>query len=339
MTAREGPSVSRERPAHAKAPPRPHGAGDAPDEAEPAVSAEAQALRDLEPPPHGQPFWSDLDRRLADEPQLRLAPRSAIRPITQPPPVVDDSSLAGRLTGDGAPARPRRSRWRLAGGLAVVLLALAALAALTDTDSGTDGEVATGPAGSGAATPDPTSATTAPPDTEPPPTTAPGTVDAAEPLAPGGVGPLRVGARLGELVDAGVVLQVDQRTFDGSGGSCYDARVRGALDLKLRFRSPDGQVRVDDPAQGVLASVTIETARPTVRSTVSGIALGASPEDVLAAHPGGLDERSHPFAAGGVIYRADNGDGTGISYRTDGLTVTSIAVGYMDIIRYINQCR
>ena len=37
------------------------------------------ALRELAPPEHTPSFWDDLDRRLADEPQLRLAPRAAIR--------------------------------------------------------------------------------------------------------------------------------------------------------------------------------------------------------------------------------------------------------------------
>src|SRR5262245_57259138 len=70
----------------------------------------AVALRRLRPPEHTAGFWTDLDARLADEHQLRLAPRAAIRPITQPPPVIDDRHLAKSLAGgttDGAP--PRRS--------------------------------------------------------------------------------------------------------------------------------------------------------------------------------------------------------------------------------------
>src|SRR5918994_720587 len=99
-------------------------------------AAVAVALRRLVPPEHGPSFWDDLDRRLADEPQLRLAPRAAIRPITQPPPVIDDRKLAEHL----AEPRPRRRRSpaRLAAWvLAIVLSALLIAAALQDPDEET----------------------------------------------------------------------------------------------------------------------------------------------------------------------------------------------------------
>jgi hypothetical protein len=304
-------------------------------------TAVAVALRELAPPRHDRSFWPDLDRRLADEPQLRLAPRSAIRPITQPPPVIDDSSLAGRLKGDPLPPARRRSRRTLLAVVAAVLVALVALLALESPDE----NLATGPGDSaettGGRTPttDPADAEEEPPAETTPPTAPPGTVEPEATLGPGGVGPLRIGMTLGELQMSGVVLQVDQATYEGSGHSCYDAQVRGALDLELRFRPPDGLSQVDDATQGVLASIAIEMARPTVRTSDTGLALGVPQDQVLATYAGNLDERPHPFASGGSVFRADNGDGTGISYRTDGQSVIGIAVGYMDIIRFINQCR
>src|SRR5918998_297783 len=93
-THRERRPMSKDTPAHI-------GTGDADgpgtgtNGAVRTASPVAQALRELAPPRHGRTFWTDLDARLADEPQLRLSPRSAIRPITQPPPVVDDRNLAG----------------------------------------------------------------------------------------------------------------------------------------------------------------------------------------------------------------------------------------------------
>ncbi len=306
----------------------------------PGGSAVAVALRELAPPRHAGEFWPDLDRRLADEPQLRLAPRAAIRPITQPPPVIDDSSLAGRLKGDPSPPPRRRTGRTLVGAFVVVFVALVVLTILQRPEDGLTTGSDGAPVTTGGRTP-----TTEPPagEEEPVETTAPvavppGTIDPAAQLEPGGVGPVRVGMRLADLQAAGFVLQVDQETFDGSGGSCYDAQVRGALDLELRFRPPEGEGGVDDPAQGVLASIAIESARPTVRTSNTGLGLGVPQDQVLATYAGNLDERAHPFASGGSILRADNGDATGISYRTDGQTVIGVAVGYMDVIRFINQC-
>jgi hypothetical protein len=296
----------------------------------------ALALRDLPPPEHTPTFWDDLDRRLADEPQLRLAPRSAIRPITQPPPVIDDRMLAEHLAGP----RPRAGGWRplrfLAWGVAIGVTALLIAAALYDPD----GETRTGAAGDTAATSSTaeteSTATTAPPTT----TTAPGTVDASAPLAPDGVGPLRIGTSFRDLQAGGVALTVDQSTFDGSGGSCYDAQVTGALDLLLRFRSPVPGEGLADPADGVLAAVGIDSGLPTNRTSDEGIGLGAPQDKVLATYAGNLEDHSHPYIPGGHVFIAPSAPETGlaIAYLTDGYTVDQITVGAHDIVRYVDGC-
>ena len=104
----------------------------------PARTPLATALRELAPPRHGPEFWGDLDRRLADEPQLRLAPRSAIRPITQPPPVIDDQKMARSLKGTDIPSPPGPSSRRtlLLVGLAIVVV-LVVIAALQSPDDET----------------------------------------------------------------------------------------------------------------------------------------------------------------------------------------------------------
>jgi hypothetical protein len=322
--------MTRQTPAHARRP------GTDGDDGAPPTSPVAQALRDLAPPRHGREFWTNLDERLADEPQLRLAPRAAIRPITQPPPVIDDRNLAGTLKG-GAPP-PRRSSRRAVVAVVVAILALLlVVTALQDPDD--DSTTATDATTETTGGRTPTSDENEPPaEAAPPATPPPGTVDPAAPLTSAGVGPLRVGARLADLQAAGVIMQVDNSTFEGSGGMCYDAKVPGALDLVLRFRAPDGQGRANDPVEGVLASVTIESALPTSRTTDSGIALGSPQDQVLAAYAGNLDERPHPFVSGGRVYRADSGNGTGVAFFTDGLGVIRISVGEMDTIRFINQC-
>jgi hypothetical protein len=323
--------VSRDSPAHARRGDRDGDAG-----AVRTGSPVALALRDLVPPTHGSTFWSDLDARLADEPQLRLAPRAAIRPITQPPPVIDDRNLAGSLKGDGPPPR-RSSRRTLVGAVAGLLALLLVVVALQDPDDETRAGSGSSTETTGGRTPtSPEGA--APAESAPAATVPPGTIDPAAPLEPTGVGPVRIGASVADLQAAGVLVQVDDSTFRGSGGTCYDARVPGALDLRLRFRAPDGRRRADDPAQGILTSVSIESALPTSRPTNTGLALGAPQDQVLAAYAGNLDERPHPFVSGGRLYRADNGDGTGIAFLTDGQAVISIAVGEMDTIRFVNQC-
>jgi len=304
----------------------------------PARTPLATALRELAPPRHGPEFWGELDRRLADEPQLRLAPRSAIRPITQPPPVIDDQKMARSLKGTDIPSPPGPSSRRtlLLVGLAivVVLVVIAALQSPDDETARTDDPQTESTDGR-----TPTSEEAAAPvETAPPATPPPGTIDPAAPLAPAGVGPLVVGASFADLQAAGMTIQHDDATFRGSGGSCYEGRVAGALDLRLRFRAPDGQSRAEEPSQGVLTAVSIESGLPTSRTSDSGIGLGAPQDQVLAAYAGNLDDRSHPFVSAGHIFRADAGNGTGIAFLTDGTTVIGISVGEMDAIRFINEC-
>ncbi|MGH9227489.1 MAG: hypothetical protein ACRD07_01955 [Acidimicrobiales bacterium] len=295
------------------------------------------ALRELTPPEHGPSFWGDLDRRLADEPQLRLAPRAAIRPITQPPPVIDDRKLAEHLAGP----RPRAGGWRplryLAWGVAIAVTALLIAAALYDPDDETrTADPADTATTSATADVGQSTTTTAPPTT----TTAPGTVDASAPLAPDGVGPLRINTTFRDLQAAGVALTVDQATFEGSGGSCYDARVTGSLDLLLRFRSPVPGEGLDDPADGVLAAVGIDSGLPTTRTSDKGIGLGAPQDQVLATYAGNLEDHSHPYTPGGHVFIAPAAPETGlaIAYLTDGSTVNQVTVGAHDIVRYVDGC-
>jgi hypothetical protein len=296
-------------------------------------------LRRLRPPEHGRTFWSDLDGRLADEPQLRLAPRAAIRPITQPPPVIDDRNLAISLAAESGRPRPRgtSSRRLIVGGVlaAFALLIVLAIIGSPDDTATTGPETPNTSAGRA-----PTSGGTAAPTTTPPTTVAPGKVDPAAALNPAGVGPLRIGATLGQLQAAGVALQPDQSTFRGSGGRCYNAPVTGALDLRLRFVAPPDQRRAQDPSQGVLAAIDIrsDADRPSARLSNTGIGLGANQLQILAAYSGNLDQRDDPFIPGGKIFRAAAGNGLGIAYDTDGQNVIGIAVGDYEVIKFVNNC-
>jgi hypothetical protein len=294
----------------------------------------ASALRSLEPPEHAPTFWDDLDRRLADEPQLRLAPRAAIRPITQPPPVIDDRLLAEHLA-DPRP-RQRRSMGRmLVWGLAIALIALLIAAALQDPEpeTSTADSTATTATDGRAPTSEDTTTTVA--------TTAPaGAIDPRAVVSPEGVGPLTINTSMRELQAAGLPITVDQATFDASGGSCWDAKVTDAVDLTLRFRSPFPGDGVEDPADGVLVAVGIESTLPTSRTSNTGIGLGAPQDQVLGTYAGNISDHNHPFVPGGHIYIASVGQGTGlgIAYLTDGAVVTGITAGAEDVIRFVDGC-
>jgi hypothetical protein len=304
----------------------------------------ALALRRLRAPEHGGSFWTDLDARLADEPQLRLAPRAAIRPITQPPPVIDDRHLAKSLAGgttDGAP--PRRSTRPVLTALVVAVVTLLALGFLFQKSDGDD--TATGPNGdsrsndtsadTSSAGGDESTTTTLATTTVPP-----GTISPTEVMDPQGVGALRIGATFADLQAQGFQMQPDMTMFRTSGGTCFEARASGALDLRLRFRNADGTRRANDPSEGVLGAISIAAALPTPRvSNGTGIGLGSPQDQVLAAYGGNLDERRHPFAPQGKIYRADAGNGLGIGFETDGAVVIGMSVGQMDMLRFVNQCR
>jgi hypothetical protein len=182
---------------------------------------------------------------------------------------------------------------------------------------------------------DATTTTTVPTTTVPP-----GTIDPAAPMDPAGVGDLHIGATFGDLQAQGFQMQADQAMFRGSGGTCFVARVTGALDLRLRFRNADGTRRANDPVEGVLAAISIDSSLPTHRlSNGTGIGLGSPQDQVLAAYGANLDERRHPFAPQGKVYRADAGNGLGIAFETDGATVIGMSVGQLDVIRFVNQCR
>jgi hypothetical protein len=294
------------------------------------------ALRELAPPEHMPSFWDDLDRRLADEPQLRLAPRAAIRPITQPPPVIDDRKLAEHLAGPRPRARGMRPLRFVAWGLAVGVTALLIAAALYEPDDETQAGDAPDTATTGASEATQATTTTAPPTT----TTAPGAVDPSAQLAPEGVSPLRINTTFRDLQAAGVALTVDQSTFEGSGGYCYDARVTGALDLLLRFRSPLPDEGVADPADGVLVAVGIDSGLPTTRTSNTDIGLGAPQDQVLRTYAGALEDHSHPYIPGGHVLIAPAAPETGlaIAYITDGVVVDQITVGTRDVVRYIDGC-
>jgi hypothetical protein len=307
-------------------------------------------LRAVGAPAHDPGFWDDLDRTFADEPQLRLTPRSAIRPITQPPPVLDDRTVGRDVKVPPATAPAGRGRRLAVWVAAVALIALVIFGAVQGTGDDTQTDAGEDTASETARdTPeDPVDRDTPPPDDDPPDTTEDPEPTETEPeaalapddtLEPSGIGPLRVGAALRDLEAADVGISVDLLTFDGSGGTCFDASVHGSPDLTLRFRSPDPAVGVTDPMNAVLAAVGINAQAPTNRAVAgTGVGLATPQEQVLTAYAGNIIDAPHPYVPGGNVFVVPVGDGTGVAFGTDGRIVTSIAVGVQDVIQHIDGC-
>jgi hypothetical protein len=301
------------------------------------------ALVGLHPPNPGDKFWNSLEEALDEQDQLDIITRPAVRSISEPPPIsqptLDDdprnalaayrpSGMPRRLDGTGRKTRdPEESRKRrviAVGALAVVLVVLIAAAVLGGGD-------------------DPPPAAAPPTSVDPQivPTTVPGVpgLDPSMPMTAMGLGPLVTGMTLADLQDSGAATVVDQATFDASGGTCFDVRLPGAPDLTLRFHSATA-TGVADPREGRLGSVNIDAIVGSARVTDTGVGLGATEEQVAAAHAGSVTANDHPFIPGGNIFlvRTRDGTGTGIAYVTDGQKVTEISVGDATVIRLRQAC-
>jgi hypothetical protein len=224
----------------------------------------------------------------------------------------------------------------------IVVIVLGLLIAGTIMGDGDD-EPSTA-TGEGAAD-DATTTTAPPPDAAPTtPPAVPGLETEAR-LTATGIGPVQVGMTFGEITAAGVTINVDQPTFDASGGACFDGRPAGAADLTLRFHGPEPGVGVADPAQGVLGAVSIRDVDGSLRATEAEIGLGATEElvrDAAGASAGGsaLEVSDNPSRPGGHVYlaRSAGNPDLGIAYATDGRQVTEISVGEVELIGVNQAC-
>jgi hypothetical protein len=295
-------------------------------------------------------FWDELESALDEQDQLDIVARPAVRSITEPPPLSHPRLEEDPASAIAAPARltPLRrrnpsdrqpvdedvARRRRLMGMAAVVVLLAVLVGASIL-GGDDGGVPSGLSTSTTATVDAPAEDAPSADPASVPDLEPGT-----PLTALGLGRLQVGLELGALYDLGTTATLDQSTYDGSGGTCFDVRLPAEPDLTLRFRSPDPRVGVDDPRDGVLVAVHIEAGIGSARMTEAGIGLGATEEQLGAAHAGDIEVQEHPTIPGGRVYLVQASDGTltGMAYVTDGQTVQEISVGLVEVIRLRQAC-
>jgi RNA polymerase sigma-70 factor, ECF subfamily len=317
------------------------------------VRATRAALASLPVPAPSRRFWSNLDNALLDEPSLGVGGRPAIRPITQMPGATrpsDDKRLfrrSGRSSRvpSPSPGGTRSRRRVIVAALAVAFVGLLVVVGLMG-DAEEDRTLTTGTTAPAEEEPDPEpeEEEESEPETEPtpPPTPPPPAgLESSVPLTPSGVGPLETGAMT--LRDVGATVaepEIDLPTFEGRGGTCYDARLPGAPDLILRVRSTNPAQGVADPLDGILSSITITAEVGSSRETERGIGLGSSEDRLLSTHAGELVSSQNPFVPGGNIYlfRAPDGSGNGIAFVTDGRQVREISVGAADVVRLPDPC-
>jgi hypothetical protein len=307
------------------------------------------ALVSLGAPEPSPDFWDRIEGALDDQDQLDIVTRPAVRSITEPPPMsqptLDDDPRhglaayrpSGALRPEPGRLRPlddddgaRRRRFLVVG----VVVAVLALLGATSVLGGGDGPIApslTTTTANPAAPVDPG-------QSAPPATAVPG-LDPAAPLTSAGLGPVYAGMTLGQLEDSGATFTLDQATYNASGATCFDVGLPGAPDLTLRFRSPEAFVPVEDPREGILASINIDAGIGSTRLTDVGLGLGATEEQLRAAYDD-LQVSDHPSRPGGYVFlvRADDGSGMGTAYVTDGSHVTEISVGEVEVIRLRQTC-
>jgi hypothetical protein len=276
---------------------------------------------------------SELERRLRDAVQAESA---AYEPA---------ADLPGRIERR---VRVRRRRTQaLLGGGALAVAALVALVATQLPGDDDQGVVANDPSttttgSTSSTTPsttETTSTTTTTVTTAPPPPR----IDGGTPLNPKGLGPIVAGMTVAQAEAASGLTLTADGSLEDFGGYCYYVDLEGQPDLAVRVHSPDEQP-VSDPRDGVISAITIFDQDPdgtSPRRTTAGVGLGATEAEVLAAHPGAVEERPHEYVPEGAylyVLPADT-PGFGIRYVLDEhRVVTSIDVGDADGITASEGC-
>lgn len=333
-----------------------------------AVKAALESLPVAEPQ---QPFWVNLEHSLEEAIPLHLAPRPAMRPITAPPP-QDGVSTQRDVFDEGGQrqrslSRQLRNRFGGPGGLArggskhggrmpllVVLVVLAVMALLVvGVLANRDAEEPT----------EETSASAEEPSAEETTTTTTTVRERTTTTAPPGprglgddvvlkhltVGSLQVGSMvLGDVKEVtGVEPVINQRTFDRSGGTCFESTLPGADDLTLWVRSdpetaPTG---VTNPMDGVLVAVSVTSDTGSTRATTRGVTLDHTTQQLLDWYDAlgvYLQPYSYAFHPEGQIYVDQEYDEVGnpysLAYVTIGDEIVEIRSGPTWVVRNSHLC-
>jgi hypothetical protein len=162
----------------------------------------------------------------------------------------------------------------------------------------------------------PTTTTTAPAETGTP-------IDESTPISLYGIGAVRGGMTIAEAEEAtGQTLTIEG--FDDFGGTCYFARIDGLDELYFLIVNDAG---ASDPRQGVVGRVSA-TAGPW--RTISGLGVGSTRAEVLAAYGDRIVESPHAYVDGSYLdyVPADPADAAFmLRFATNGDTVTEVHAG------------
>jgi hypothetical protein len=239
---------------------------------------------------------------------------------------------------------------RVAAVAAAVLVVVAGLTLLNDDDERAD--IYAGPPSSTTVAPSTTDpgalapttlpdATTAPttsPTTTAPTTTAPATrpITESSRMSLYGLGEVRGGMTIAEAEAlTGQTFVVD--SFDMAEGLCYFARIDGFDDLYFLI---ENDVAPTDPKQGIIGRASVGAGPWT---TISGIGVGSTREEVLAAYGERITESPHAYVPGGSYLDFVPADAADSAYRlrfetdADGV-VTEMHAGLTRPVGYIEGC-
>jgi hypothetical protein len=342
----------------------------------PQPQAVRAALATLPSAEAGHDFWDEVDREIAQGTPLHLAPRPAIRPITEPPPAsgtpgtpIEDvfergghrGPAFGRKPGVLTGTQPGMSRKRLvilvAVAVVVVFLALGTLlsespddpdlatgddtdeAEAEDEDDGSTADEGDDGEGEGNSDADGSADEPESPGTTLPP--QPQSLEPESPIQPGGVGLVRNGSTT--LRDMALLNDVEpvvnHGAFNVSGGRCFDVTVPGADGLTWWVASPTGEP-LAEPEDGTVVALSMGGVM-SPRQTADGFGLGAPGEELRTFYAGRVQIFTNPFNTQGAIYVVSSGDGTGtaLAYWTnDEDNVAEIRSGREDLLARPDMC-
>lgn len=148
-----------------------------------------------------------------------------------------------------------------------------------------------------------------------------------------GIGPITVGMTLAEATAAaGTPVRVNEPVPIGDG-SCQYARAEGAP-AGLWFMVFRGRiVRID---------VFGDRGEPSSIATLSGVKVGSTEAEVMAAYPGRITVQRHPYTPTGhyLVYNPVDpaSRAYGLIFETDGRRVGSFRSGLADPVQWIEGC-
>jgi hypothetical protein len=169
----------------------------------------------------------------------------------------------------------------------------------------------------------------------------PSSLDQDTPISLHGIGPVVVGMTVAQgQRAAGIPLIVD--SFVEFGGFCYFARPEGLEDHVYFLVLAPGDEPVTNPQAGIISAVSAAVGMASPAQTDTGIAIGSTEDEVLAAYPGQVVTEPHHYDPSGhylTVVPSDPADQSlRIRFSTDGEQVVEIDAGLERATSLVEGC-